>query len=32
MLTCNQPGIGGEVRRQQEATYFFTVPITVTTF
>jgi phytanoyl-CoA hydroxylase len=32
MLICKQPGIGGEVRWHQDASYFFTEPITVTTF
>jgi phytanoyl-CoA hydroxylase len=31
-VICKQPGIGGEVRWHQDATYFFTDPITVTTF
>lgn len=31
-LICKQPGIGGEVRWHQDATYFFTDPVTVTTF
>jgi phytanoyl-CoA hydroxylase len=32
MLIFKQPGIGGEVRWHQDATYFLTTPITVTTF
>ncbi len=32
MLICKQPGIGGAVRWHQDATYFFTDPISVTTF
>lgn len=31
-LICKQPGIGGEVRWHQDAAYFFTEPVTVTTF
>ena len=32
MYIFKQPGIGGEVRWHQDATYFYTAPITVTTF
>ncbi len=32
MLIVKQPDIGGEVRWHQDATYFFSDPITVTTF
>ena len=32
MVICKQPGIGGEVRWHQDATYFVTEPVTVTTF
>lgn len=32
MAICKQPGIGGEVRWHQDATFFETTPITVTTF
>lgn len=32
MVIFKQPGIGGEVRWHQDATYFVTTPVTVTTF
>jgi phytanoyl-CoA hydroxylase len=32
MVICKQPGIGGEVRWHQDATFFETTPISVTTF
>ena len=32
MVICKQPGIGGEVRWHQDATFFDTTPISVTTF
>ncbi len=32
MYICKQPGIGGEVRWHQDATFFDTTPISVTTF
>ena len=32
MFICKQPGIGGEVRWHQDATFFDTAPISVTTF
>ena len=32
MFIFKQPGIGGEVRWHQDATYFYTEPISVTTF
>jgi phytanoyl-CoA hydroxylase len=32
MFICKQPGIGGEVRWHQDATFFDTTPISVTTF
>jgi phytanoyl-CoA hydroxylase len=32
MVIFKQPGIGGEVRWHQDATYFYTEPISVTTF
>lgn len=32
MVICKQPGIGGEVRWHQDASFFETTPISVTTF
>jgi phytanoyl-CoA hydroxylase len=32
MVVCKQPGIGGEVRWHQDASFFETTPISVTTF
>jgi phytanoyl-CoA hydroxylase len=32
MVICKQPGIGGEVRWHQDASFFETMPISVTTF